>query len=180
MLGKSVVAAAPRGQDLRVIDMRVLTTDDWKLWRTLRLAALAEAPYAFGSRLADWQGAGGREQRWQDRLAIPGSQNLLASLDARPVGMVSGVPTGEDGVVELISLWVEASARGVGVGDALIRAVERWARSNRATALRLAVRYGNGHAVALYRRHGFEVVAGADVVENGQREMVMVKPIDPR
>lgn len=51
-----------------VIELRVLTPDHWPAWRELRLAALAEAPYAFGSRLADWQGDRDREQRWRDRL----------------------------------------------------------------------------------------------------------------
>ena len=41
-----------------VIEMRVPVPDDWRTWRALRLAALAEAPTAFGSQLADWQGKG--------------------------------------------------------------------------------------------------------------------------
>ncbi|MFI6820331.1 hypothetical protein ACIBJE_05175 [Micromonospora sp. NPDC050187] len=39
-----------------MVDVRVLGVGDWKLWRELRLAALAEAGYAFGAQLADWQG----------------------------------------------------------------------------------------------------------------------------
>jgi len=36
-----------------MIEARVLSEDDWKLWRELRLAALTEAPYAFGAQLSD-------------------------------------------------------------------------------------------------------------------------------
>ena len=69
-----------------MIELRVLTPDDWRAWRRLRLAALAEAPYAFGSRLADWQGDGDREERWRARLGIPGSFNVIAVLDGEPAG----------------------------------------------------------------------------------------------
>lgn len=37
--------------------LRVLTTGDWRLFRGLRLEALRDAPYAFNTKLADWQGA---------------------------------------------------------------------------------------------------------------------------
>lgn len=57
----------------RVLELRRLSPDDWALWRVLRLAALTDAPEAFGSRLADWQGGNDREDRWRDRLRLPGS-----------------------------------------------------------------------------------------------------------
>jgi ribosomal protein S18 acetylase RimI-like enzyme len=134
-------------------EVRVLTPGDWRLWRELRLAALAEAPYAFGSRLADWQGDGDREERWRARLAIPGAVNLVAMLAGTAVGMASGIPDAP-GTAELISMWISPAARGRGAGDALVAAVERWARELPAARLRLAVAPGNQHAVALYLRHG--------------------------
>jgi hypothetical protein len=94
-----------------VIEMRAVSPDDWEIWRMLRLAALAEAPYAFGSLLADWQGRNDREDRWRSRLSIPGSFNVVAEIDDQPVGMASGVPTIEDSVVELISMWIAPTAR---------------------------------------------------------------------
>ncbi|WP_226874350.1 GNAT family N-acetyltransferase [Microbispora sitophila] len=87
-----------------MIELRVLSEDDWPIWRGLRLAALAEAPQAFGSTLSEWQGEGDREERWRARLAIPGSHNVIAMIDDRPVGMVSGIPAETTGEAELISL----------------------------------------------------------------------------
>lgn len=174
--GKPLAKAGAGAQPCRVIELRTLTPADWRIWRKLRLAALAEAPGAFGSRLADWQDAG--EERWQQRLAIPGSVNFIALLDGEPAGMVSGVP-GEDATPELISLWVSPAARGKGIGDRLVQAVAQWARRRDAAALRLAVAEDNDKAVALYRRHGFADTGEREgpLPDSAGREMVMIKQL---
>ena len=161
-----------------VTDLRTLGPEDWKLWRGLRLAALAEAPQAFGSRLVDWQGEGDREERWRERLGIPGSRNVVAVLDGEPVGMASGVPADDDSV-ELISMWVAPSARGRGVGDALVREVERWARESGARVLRLDVAEDNAAAQALYERRGFTLTGelGELMADGERRERVMAKAL---
>lgn len=162
-----------------MIETRVLSESDWKMWRELRLAALAEAGYAFGSRLADWQGDGDREERWRGRLNIPGSYDIMAMLDGQPVGMASGVPTDGDGVVELISMYVAPAGRGRGVGDHLVQGVVQWARLVGAATLRLAVVEGNENAWALYRRNGFHDTGElGDLMPGGvRREHIMAKSL---
>jgi len=135
-----------------MIELRALTSDDWKAWRALRLAALAEAPDAFGSTLAGWQDA--PEERWRDRLSIPGALDLIALYDGDPAGMATGVPGG-DGSVEVISVWVDPAARGAGAGDALLTEIARWATGSGAAVVRLSVRRDNGPAIRLYERAGF-------------------------
>ena len=51
-----------------MIETLVVEPDDWRMWRALRLAALTDAPGAFGSTLAEWSGTGDTEQRWRARL----------------------------------------------------------------------------------------------------------------
>jgi hypothetical protein len=51
-----------------VIQAVNVTSDGWRMWRELRLDALAEAPGAFGATLAEWSGAGDTEQRWRARI----------------------------------------------------------------------------------------------------------------
>ncbi|MGC4846017.1 N-acetyltransferase family protein [Micromonospora sp. DT15] len=164
-----------------MIEIRVLTPDDWQTWRKLRLAALTEAPGAFGSRLADWQDDGDREQRWRDRLSIPGSHNLVAVLDGRPVAMSSGVPTPDPLTMDLISMWVHPDARGSGVGDRLVDEVARWAQERGAERLRLSVRTDNAHAKALYHRAGFRLTdEPGDLMPDGVRpEQIMLRPLRP-
>lgn len=148
------------------------------MWRELRLAALAGAPHAFRTPLADWQGDGDREDRWRGILAIPGSHNVVATLDDLPVGLARGVP-GDDGVPELHSVFVDPKARGHGVGDLLITEVEAWAATRGATRLRLTVMPANGAAIALYERHGYVLTAEpGDLLPDGvTRELVLAKPI---
>ena len=167
-----------RGSLSCVMELRVLTVGDWCTWRQLRLAALAEAPYAFGSRLADWQGDGDREERWRERLAIPGSVNVVAVVDGQPAGMVSGVLAGE-GAAEMISLWVSPAVRGRGGADQLGQAVGGGARGIHAGVLLLAVTPGNENAVALYRRHGFSYTgqAGELMPDGVHRELLMARTL---
>lgn len=162
-----------------VVELRTLTPDDWPVWRALRLAALAEAPSAFGSRLADWQGEGDREERWRARLGLPGSHDVVAVLDGDPVGMAGGVPTDDGAVVEVISMWVAPQARGRGIGGALLVEIERWARCRGARQLRLDVAEDNAMAASFYRRHGLELTGEqGDPMADGVREWVMAKDLD--
>jgi len=172
-----LVPQAGQGRVWMMLELRTLESDDWPIWRELRLAALAEAPYAFGSTLAEWKGAGDREERWRARLEIPGARDVVAVLDGHPVGMASGVPAEEGASVVLISMWVSPVARGQGAGDLLIRAVERWAVERHAKTLRLSVMPDNGKAIALFERHGFADIGElGDLLPDGvRRERVMAK-----
>lgn len=138
------------------VDVLVLTPDDWRLWRELRLAALADAPDAFLSRLADWQGAGDTEARWRARVGAPGVGCFVAMLDGRPCGMVSG-SADRDGepVTWLESVWVRPEARGRGVLDRLVSTVAAAAREAGHNAVQLEVRASNARAAAAYERLGF-------------------------
>ncbi len=160
-----------------MIELRELTSDDWQVWRELRLAALEEAAYAFGSQLADWVDAA--EDRWRARLELPGGRNVVALLDGTPVGMASGLPTEEEGIVELVSMWIASTARGRGVGDRLMTQVEQWAREAGAHTLQLSVADGNDKAHALYLRSGFaDTDIPGDLMPDGiRRELVMHKKL---
>ena len=136
-------------------ELRRLTPDDWRLFRAVRLAALAEAPYAYGSTLADWQGENDAEPRWRQRLTdVP--FNAVAYLGNDPAGVVGATGPNADGAIELISMWVAPFARGQGVADALIRAVVEYARTNGTQAVYLHVRENNSNAIAAYARNGFD------------------------
>ena len=58
-------------------------------------------------------------------------------------------------IARLYSIAVAHAARGRGVGEALVRAVERAAQAHGCTRLRLEVRQDNAGAIRLYERLGY-------------------------
>jgi ribosomal protein S18 acetylase RimI-like enzyme len=155
-------SCSDRYRERMTVTLIPLSSDDWRVWRSLRLAALTEAPDAFGSRLADWIDAD--ESRWRERLSIPGAIDLVA-LDGgmgSPIGMVTGTPSARPGAgAELISMWVDPAARGRGVATLLIDAVATWAAAAGAPGLKLSVMAQNEPARRTYERNGFAVAASS-------------------
>lgn len=157
--------------------LRRLGEEDWRLWRRLRRASLADAPEAFGSTLAGWSGDGDTEERWRARLRDV-ALHLVVERAGEPVGVVAatdpssgGEASGDEPVVELISLWVAPAARGRGVGDVAVGGVLAWAAgAHPGTAVVLSVRRGNDAARLLYERHGF-VDDGPSPDERCERRM---------
>jgi ribosomal protein S18 acetylase RimI-like enzyme len=155
---------------MAAIETWELTPDDWQVWRKLRQSALAEAPEAFGSALADWTGDRDTQQRWRARLQdVP--VNLVVVLDGEPAAMVSITAPDVRGAVELISMWVTPQARGRGVGDEAVRqAITRAGQRFPNCTMQLSVKTLNHPAIALYRRHGF-VDAGQSPDDLSERQM---------
>lgn len=124
--------------------------EDWREFREVRLAALSEAPGAFGSRHADWVGAS--EQRWRARLTdVPFT--VVARSDEGPVGVASGMEAGQV-AAELISMWVAPSHRGAGLAGRLIHEVIAWATAHEYQIF-LMVRDDHVSAIRAYARAGF-------------------------
>ncbi len=151
-----------------------LTPAAWREYRAIRLAALAEAPGAFGSTLAEERRL--RAATWRARLAR--RAQFVARHGGEPVGTAGGLV--EDGA-ELVSLWVHPSWRGRGVGDLLVRAVLDWAREQGHREVRLWVSAGNAPAEHLYARHGFTRTGACQPVtpaEPTRLEFAMIRTLD--
>ena len=151
-----------------MILVREITPDDWELMRDVRLAALSEAPYAFGSTYA--REAAFTEERWRGRINersvtffAQEEPDNAAPADPSPAstGPASTGPAGlagvyvEDGAADLVSMWVRPAARGLGVGEALVEAAAAWAKAHDFGSLFLWVTESNAPARRLYERCGF-------------------------
>jgi GNAT superfamily N-acetyltransferase len=129
--------------------VREIGPEDWRLVRDIRLAALGDAPKAFGSSYEREIAFG--EADWRRRFS-PRSVTFVAYLpEVGPAGMAGGLGD-QERVVELVSMWVAPTARGHRVGEALVNAVTGWATGR---GVHLWVTEGNTTARALYERCGF-------------------------
>ena len=139
--------------------IRRLAADEWARLREVRLRALADAPTAFGSTLA--QERARPEEFWRERalrgsLGIESVNFVADDGGERLRGLTTGVhesPTHEH--VHLYAMWVDPLARRSGVGRALVDAVCEWARERGAKRVRLGVTVTNEAAIRLYESCGF-------------------------
>jgi len=135
-----------------------IRADEGVVLRSVRLAALADAPHAFGSTLAAELLC--TDADWESRAQRGAQGGLRATFFARDgdevVGLVGGHRAhAESPDVELVSMWTAPHARRRGVGRALVQAVIDWAVATAATSVQLWVTRGNDAAQSLYAELGF-------------------------
>jgi RimJ/RimL family protein N-acetyltransferase len=146
------------------ITVRRLEPDDWAAWRDIRLAALADAPHAFGSSLARERDL--TEANWRERLEPANGVTVVALLGDRVVGAAGGyTPPGADSVL-LVAMWTHPDVRGHGAGGVLVDEVLAWAGENGWSEVRLRVADGNDAARRLFERHGFVPTGQRDTLES--------------
>jgi ribosomal protein S18 acetylase RimI-like enzyme len=161
-----------------VREVRVLGVEDWGAWRDIRLRALQDSPGAFGSTYA--REVGFSDQTWRDRLADAGSVCVLVADEGSPVGMGGGFSDGP-GLLHVVAMWVEPSARRRGVGRLVLDALRDWA-GERGLRLHLDVYSGNPGARRCYESYGFEPTGETRPVREGSTEVAerMLLPPSPR
>jgi GNAT superfamily N-acetyltransferase len=124
----------PKG--LNGVEIVLATSQDWERLRDVRVRALADAPFAFGSRLEEEQDR--PEAFWRSRLESDAAATFLAIQGHETVGLVRTFVEPEDVTsAQLVSMWVAPHARGRRVGRQLVAAVVQWARDHDATNVRL-------------------------------------------
>lgn len=134
--------------------VRRLRPDEWPAYRSIRLRALLDAPDAFGSTRG--REAAFADEEWQTRANPPDDAVFVADGPDELVGMAIGAPAPSNpGAAALFGMWVAPGARRLGVGQALIEAVQAWAIDAGYHRLGLGVTTTNSAAIALYERLGF-------------------------
>ena len=137
----------------------------------MRLAALQEAPYAFGSTYQrEVEQADGA---WIRRLAS--RKRFVAEVDGVVAGTVSGGDGDSTGAAAMTAMWVDPRFRRQGIGDLLVRTVVDWARAAGYEEIFLWVTDVNLTAERLYQRNGFARTGAVQDVRPGELEHEMVR-----
>lgn len=95
-------------------------------------------------------------ERIREQLGDPRHAWWVARLDHAPIAFAHVIldPSG----CKFDKLYVHPEQQRRGVGAALLREVEEWARRNRSTRLWLQVNRGNTQAIRAYEKYGFRIV----------------------
>lgn len=160
------------------VRIRRIAEADGALLRQLRLAALCDAPSAFGSSFARERAMS--VDRWEQRASAGATGRDSASWFAfdtagEPIGLVAGYrPEPDSTVLQLVSMWVVPTARRLGVGRQLVGVVLNWARACGDAAVELRVNESNRPAIGLYERLGFVRTGETTPLESDPTLMTIV------
>ena len=127
------------------------------LFKAVRLRALQDAPYAFGSTYAkeslltdsDWIE---RAERWNGESGV----GFIAMDQGTACGIAGSFLDQNDPTrAHLISMWTAPTHRQQGIGRLLVNDVLSWVRGRNARILQLMVTSNNESAIRFYQRLGF-------------------------
>ena len=139
------------------VTIRRIRGTEGEVLRSVRLAALADAPTAFAMTFA--QESADPPHRWIEAAAVrsssPTDATFFTEMDGRVVGLV-GTYRSTDGWFHLVSMWVSGIARRRGIATALTETVIDMARTAGSPGVFLWVNAANTAAIAMYERAGFE------------------------
>lgn len=166
--------------------IRPLCSDEWPAYRELRLRALAGAPDAFGTLLAN--AAGRPDSYWRELFAgiedDPDGDTFVAiAVDGALVAACSVRRAADDpSAVRIFAMWVDEDHRGTALGRRLLSEAERWARERGLRRALLYVGSGNGPAEGLYETHGYRPTGKRQALREGSSivaiELVKSLPTD--
>lgn len=154
--------------------IRHIRPDDGPALRATRLRAIGDAPKAFAVSLAETKAE--TDEGWTAwaTLSSAGHTHVMyvAEDGGKWIGMAGGMlDTSRPGAGELISMWVDPTYRGQGVGQRLVAQIAHWTRLRGLSCLELWVTENNRSAIALYERCGFKKTDESKLLPSDPRLM---------
>jgi len=145
---------------MSLITVRRIQIGETDLLKQIRLAALQDAPYAFGTT---YDSAVQRSaETWQEKTdsTAQGTDGatFIAFSDDVPIGMAALFRLqGQGDVGELMQVWVAPEYRGTSAAWDLMDSLFTWAAKNRFRRIIAGVTEVNTRAVKFYVKYGFSI-----------------------
>ncbi len=143
------------------IAVRRIRSYETEAWRATRLAALKDAPDAFGPTYEETLAR--PVTYWSDRVRDAATGDRFAVFagvcDQEWVALAGAGSSASDpeGTVHLGSIWIAPEARGRAVLPRLLDAAYDWAVAAGARRIALDVTETNERAIAIYERYGYRL-----------------------
>ena len=166
-----------------VPSVRPFLPHEWRIYRDLRLRALADSPDAFSRILAEEKDR--PDTDWSSRLASgAGSRHdlpLVAEIREDAIGLAWGrIELSAPDVAHLYQMWVDPGFRRLGVGQMLLNEIIAWATAANAHYLDLGVLCGDSPATRLYSRTGFKPIGEPEPLRPGSTLLAQSMRLDLR
>ncbi len=144
-----------------MVTIRRIAKGEWELFKQVRLAALKEAPYAFGSTYD--RALERTTQSWMDQAdgSAQGEMRatFLAFSEDGPVGITALYRNEKDvNEGEVLQVWVAPKTRGTGLAQRLMATTLTWAEEQGVETALATISKSNLGAVAFYEKCGFVLV----------------------
>lgn len=131
--------------------------NDAQIIRDLRIAALTDAPYAFGAKLEDVL------KEPSEKFAVDAarhsesdtSASFIAFSEAEPIGTIGAFFEQPSHRAFICSLWVKGSFRGGAISQKLLQIAIDWLSERGATECYAWVSDLNKRAIGFYIKHQF-------------------------
>jgi ribosomal protein S18 acetylase RimI-like enzyme len=158
------------------IEIRQIEAGEWRRWREVRLRMLRDDADFFSTRYDDMVREPDATWRAWVADAAGGDQKTLfiAEEQGEWLGVVGAFARVNPLEIQLISMWVDPSARGRGIAQRLIRAVALWATGRGSTRVVLFVQEANTPAQRLYERAGFRLTGDRTPAAGGRSAFKLV------
>lgn len=137
------------------VKTRLLTPDNWQMWRSLRLEALQSSPETLASSYEEEINY--TEDEWRDKLqkrniyGIFADNKLIAGAGFYRLNRIKTMHRGD-----LFGMYVAPEYRRKGIGGQLIEAIIEHAKSC-VIQLHLSCIKTNDSALKLYQKYGFRI-----------------------
>jgi GNAT superfamily N-acetyltransferase len=137
------------------MDIKKVSSDDWKKFQTIRLAGLKSNPEAFGGDLAEELNR--KEPECRKRLESQ-DRFYFAVEENRVFVSIAGAKNIGDKLWMLMAVYTLPEARGKGLAKDLVEKTIQESRDRGAIAIQLMVNIDQKDAVYIYKNAGFKIL----------------------